>query len=97
MGAAGRSKPTCAWQGSKLIETQQARLDHYMALPYTILLKQDVDDGGWLAKIVELPGCMTVGESQTDVLEMIEDAKLTWLSGSIIAGDVIPEPQPIHA
>jgi len=40
---------------------------------------------------------MTVGESQTDVLEMIEDAKLTWLSGSIIAGDVIPEPQPIHA
>jgi predicted RNase H-like HicB family nuclease len=53
--------------------------------------------GGWFAKIVELPGCMTVGETQADALEMLEDAKLTWLSGSILAGDVIPEPKAMTA
>lgn len=82
---------------AELTPQQQTRLHYYMGLPYTILLKQDVIDGGGFAKIVELPGCMTIGDSQTDALEMLEDAKLTWLSGSILAGDDIPEPQPIHA
>lgn len=81
----------------ELTPEQQVRLDHYMSLPYTILLKQAIEDGGWFAKIVELHGCMTVGDSQADALEMLEDAKLTWLTGSILAGDDIPEPQTIHA
>lgn len=70
----------------------EKKLDYYMALPYSILLKPD-GEGGWFAKILELPGCMTFGDTQHEVLEMIEDAKLTWISGNLELGEAIPEPK----
>jgi predicted RNase H-like HicB family nuclease len=39
---------------------------------------------------------MTVGDTQLEALEMLEDAKLTWISGRLEAGDPIPEPQAVH-
>ncbi len=38
---------------------------------------------------------MTFGDTQVEVLDMIEDAKRTWLIGSLEAGDPIPEPEQI--
>jgi len=67
-------------------------LAYYMALHYSILLTQ-ADDGSWFAEIPDLPGCMSFGETQQEALDMIEDAKLTWISGSLEAGDLIPEPK----
>jgi len=70
-------------------------LDYYLSLPYAILLvPSDEEDGGWLARIPDLPGCITFGETKTEALDMLEDAKLTWISGRLEAGDPIPEPQP---
>jgi antitoxin HicB len=69
-------------------------LAYYMALPYSILLIPD-EDGTWFAKIPELPGCMTVGYDKHDALDMIEDAKLAWISGSLEMGYPIPEPQKV--
>lgn len=70
-------------------------LPYYLALPYTIILTPD-EDGGWLAEIPELPGCMTFGDTQAEALELLEDAKLTWISGRLEAGDPIPEPQRVE-
>jgi antitoxin HicB len=67
-------------------------LDYYLSLPYSILLVPE-GDGGWFAQIPELPGCMTFGDTQAEVLELIEDAKHLWLSHSLEEGDPIPEPQ----
>lgn len=67
-------------------------IDYYLALPYTIMLTPD-EDGSWFARIQELPGCMTIGDTQQQALEMIEDAKLSWISASLEAGDPIPEPE----
>jgi antitoxin HicB len=69
----------------------------YLNRPYAILLVPgNEDDGGWLAKIPDLPGCITFGDTKEEALEMIEDAKLTWISGRLLAGDPVPEPQPTH-
>lgn len=67
-------------------------LNYYLSLPYTIVLIPDTEDGGWFAKIPELPGCMTFGDTQAEVLELIEDAKLTWIAGCLEEGITIPEP-----
>lgn len=71
-------------------------LEHYMSLPYAILLIPD-EDGTWVAEVPDLPGCITVGATQLEALQMIEDAKLTWISGRLESGDPIPEPKIISA
>ena len=61
---------------------------------YSILLTPDED--GWCAEILDLPGCMTCGETKEEVLHLIEDAKQSWLEVSLEHGDLISEPKPIH-
>ena len=70
-------------------------LEYYLALPYSILLVPD--ENGWYAEIPELPGCMTGGETQAEALELIEDAKRSWLEVSLAHGDPIPEPERMRA
>ncbi len=78
---------------SNIIPTVTKDLDYYMSLPYSILLiPPDGDETTWVAKIPELRGCSTYAESREEVLEMIEDAKHTWLEISLEHGDPIPEP-----
>ena len=69
-------------------------LDYYMGLPYSILLVPDED--GWYAEVPELPGCMTCGETKEEVLQLIEDAKQSWLEVSLAHGDPIPEPERLR-
>jgi antitoxin HicB len=74
-------------------------LDYYLNLPYTYEIIPDVDDGGWVIKVKELPGCMTQADVWEDVLPMIEEAKHLWLEVALEYGHTIPEPQtaPISA
>lgn len=67
-------------------------IEYYMALPYSILLIPE-EDGGWFAQVPELPGCMTYGDTQQEVLELIEDAKRLWLEVNLEKGRPIPEPK----
>ena len=65
--------------------------NYYFNLPYAIYLKPD-KDGSWFAEIPDLPGCMTYGNSKEEVLELIEDAKQTWIEERLHDGLPIPEP-----
>jgi antitoxin HicB len=65
---------------------------YYMALPYTIELIPD-EDGYWFARIPQLEGCMTNGNSREDVLMMIDDAKQLWLETALQMVKAIPEPE----
>ncbi len=69
-------------------------LEYYLSLPYPIELIPD-DDGYWFARIPLLKGCMTNGESRTDALEMLDDAKKLWLETALANGVSIPEPEPL--
>lgn len=66
-------------------------LDYYAALPYEITITPS-PEGGYVATIPDLPGCITQGDTRLEVLEMIEDAKLCWLEAALEDEDDIPEP-----
>ena len=48
--------------------------------------------GGYVAKINELPGCITQAETLPELMNMIQDAKRCWLDGALQDGIEIPEP-----
>jgi antitoxin HicB len=62
-----------------------------MDAPYRRELVQN-SDGTWFAKIVELPGCMTEGDTEAEALENLSDAMREWLRVQIEDGDAIPQP-----
>ena len=67
-------------------------LNAYMTLPYTIEIIPDEDEGGYVARIRELPGCLTQANTWEELSQMIEDAKRLWLESALAHGDSIPEP-----
>lgn len=80
---------------SDVQQTTTKGVEYYMALSYSILLippDPDHEDDTWFAEVPELKGCMTSADTREEVLVMIEDAKRTWIEGSLEYGDPIPEP-----
>jgi len=64
---------------------------YYLALPYTVVLRRD-EDGDFVARVDELPGCAAHGKSPEEALANLEEAKQLWISESLDAGQTIPEP-----
>ena len=69
----------------------EKKLNYYMSLPYQIVITPS-PEGGYVATIPDLPGCITQGETRLEVLEMIEDAQRCWLTAELEDEDDIPEP-----
>ena len=69
----------------------EKNIDYYMSLPYEVCITHS-PEGGYVGRIPDLPGCITQGETQLEVLEMIEDAKRCWLTAALEDEDDIPEP-----
>lgn len=70
-------------------------VEHYMALPYEVVVKPD-EDGGWFARVPDLPGCMTYSETREGLWAMIEDAKKGWIGDALEHGHSIPEPRNLE-
>jgi antitoxin HicB len=66
-------------------------LAYYMSLRYRIELVPDED--GWAAILPELDGCVAVGDTIQEALELLEDAKEGWFISCLKHGDPIPEPK----
>lgn len=71
---------------------ENADLDKYLKWRYKIELIPE-EDGSWAAFIPELPGCVGGGDTITEALEMLEDAKIGWLTSRLKHGDPVPEPR----
>lgn len=67
-------------------------LEYYLALPYTIEIIPDVDAGGYVARVKELPGCITQAETWDELQQMIQEAKEGWLEVALEYGHPISEP-----
>ena len=71
-------------------------LKYYLSLPYTIQITRE-DETTWFARVVELPGCMTEGDTPEEAADMIQDALAAWLEVALEDGRPITEPQATEA
>ena len=64
---------------------------YYMSLPYTIVLRPD--EGAYVARIQELPGCVSHGQSVDEALEILRAVQGAWLQEALDSKLPIPEPE----
>ncbi|ABA88046.1 antitoxin, HicB family [Syntrophotalea carbinolica DSM 2380] len=69
-------------------------VEEYMSLPYATTIIPD--DGSYFVKVNEFEGCISVGETKAEALEMIEDAMREWLATAIEDGLDIPLPEALR-
>jgi antitoxin HicB len=71
-------------------------VEEYLKLPYHIEIIRDDDEEnpGWVARVIELPGCITQGDTFEELGEMIDDAMRGWIGVALENGVPIPEPAP---
>lgn len=75
-------------KGTKENKTREYYLNkHYPFLVYP------ADEGGYVAEIEELPGCITQGETLEEVSARIEDARRAWIELAYEDGMEIPLPR----
>lgn len=71
-------------------------LQYYLELPYTMIMRRD-EDGDYVARIDELPGCAAHGTTPQEAFEALEEAKQLWITDCLESGDPVPEPAPEEA
>jgi predicted RNase H-like HicB family nuclease len=71
-------------------ETRAA--EYYMGLEYPITVYK-AEEGGYVAEIEDLPGCITEGESLQEVINKIEEVKKAWIEVAYEDGVKIPLPR----
>jgi predicted RNase H-like HicB family nuclease len=57
---------------------------------YTVILEQEAD-GGFVASVPALPGCVTQGDSREEVLSNIREAIELYIEDCRDAGDPVPQ------
>lgn len=70
-------------------------LEFYLGLRYPITI-YPAEEGGFVAEVQELPGCMTQGETIEEVVEFIEDARRSWIEAAYQDGQDIPLPRTME-
>src|SRR5205085_756577 len=58
---------------------------------YTRMVRP-AEEGGFIAEMLEFPGCVTQGETVEDAYANLEDAARGWLEAVIEMGQNVPEP-----
>lgn len=67
-------------------------LDSYLSLPYMLDILPDNQQGGWVARVKDLPGCHTQSQTREALPRLINEAKAGWLEAALEFGHPIPEP-----
>ncbi|WP_293126738.1 type II toxin-antitoxin system HicB family antitoxin [Microcoleus sp. bin38.metabat.b11b12b14.051] len=66
-------------------------LEYYLSLKYAISFYPD-PEGGYTVLIKDLPGCMSVGETLSEAMENIEEARELWIETAFECDHEIPLP-----
>lgn len=73
-------------------ETGTKSVEDYLSLPYTMEIVPF--DGGYLARVQELPDCYAWADSFAELEDEIEGVKRLWIETVLKQGGVVPEPRP---
>ena len=65
-------------------------IDYYMSLPYAV--KVVPREGGYFARVEDLPECTAWGEDLEGLWEAVRQAKLRWIEEALHLDRRIPEP-----
>jgi predicted RNase H-like HicB family nuclease len=76
-------------------DMERRELKFYLSLHYPVTIYTD-PDGGYVAEIEELPGCMTQAETLDEAFKAIEDARQVWIKGTYEMGQDIPLPRDME-
>ncbi|MBZ5632504.1 MAG: type II toxin-antitoxin system HicB family antitoxin [Acidobacteriia bacterium] len=57
---------------------------------YTVVLQRE-SDGGYVASVPVLPGCVSQGDTREEALQNIREAIELYVEDCNAAGDVVPE------
>jgi antitoxin HicB len=68
--------------------------EYFLKLSYPITLYPDAEEGGYVAEIKDLPGCLTQGDTLEETMQNITEAKELWIETAYEAGREIPLPSP---
>ena len=71
--------------------SQRQSLDYYLKLTYPITFYPD-PDGGYVAEIKDLNGCLTQGETIEEAVTNINEARELWIETAYEYSDEIPLP-----
>ena len=66
-------------------------VERRMQLPYRVELIPS-EEGGYVVRIPDLPGCLSQGETAEEAMAMIRDAQRGWLEVTLENGLPLPEP-----
>ena len=68
-------------------------LEYYLGLDYPVELTHESDDGGyWATEIIDLPGCVSHGDTPEEAIENLNEAKRLWIEDHLANGYDVPEP-----
>jgi antitoxin HicB len=70
---------------------EKKEIDYYLKLNYPVEIVE-CEEGGYAARVPDLPGCMTQAETLKDLLATVREAKEVWLEGALEAGEEIRLP-----
>ncbi|MBP2637949.1 MAG: hypothetical protein H6Q72_3856 [Firmicutes bacterium] len=76
-----------------MANNEEKGLTYFVSLPFRIEIHPTAE-GGFVAAIPDLLGCITQGDTKEEVLQMIADAKEAWIETALEEGVEIPEPVP---
>lgn len=72
-------------------QSEKQPLEYYLNLQYPVTL-YPASEGGYVAQIKDLLGCLTQGETLDETIENINEARELWIETAYESGDDIPLP-----
>jgi len=64
----------------------------YLSAPFVRMLIPDMEEGGYVAEVLELPGCISEGETPEEAYRNLDDAMSAYIASLLEHNRPIPEP-----
>ena len=64
----------------------------YLRAQYVRMIIPNAEEGGYLAEVLELPGCITDGDTPEEAYRNLEEAMGGWIRASLDTNRPIPDP-----
>src|SRR3990172_7837794 len=64
----------------------------YLNAPYVRMIITNADEGGYLAEVLELPGCISEGETPEEAFRNVDEAMAGWITAALDMKRPIPDP-----